>query len=121
MIRPSIPADCRPVAGPIIRAINQETANARGPHFPESDFLLACHRMLAGAWYAFCKWVFHARTKDGTFLNFPNLGVRRMSLKGGVRRMPKFISRRWTEDDIAKLKDMAQKYPIAQIELVPIV
>jgi hypothetical protein len=29
--------------------------------------------------------------------------------------MPKFISRRWTEDDIAKLKDMAQKYPTAQI------
>src|ERR1700737_4192089 len=76
MIGPSIPADCHPVAAPIIRAINQETANARGPHFPESDFLLACHRMLAGAWYAVCKWVFHAPTKDGTFLNFPNLGVR---------------------------------------------
>jgi hypothetical protein len=29
--------------------------------------------------------------------------------------MPKFISRRWAEDDIAKLKDMAQKYPVAQI------
>jgi hypothetical protein len=29
--------------------------------------------------------------------------------------MPKFISRRWTTDDIAKLKEMAGKYPAAQI------
>ena len=29
--------------------------------------------------------------------------------------MPKFVSRRWTPDDIAKLKEMAGKYPAAQI------
>jgi hypothetical protein len=29
--------------------------------------------------------------------------------------MPKFISRRWTVDDIAKLKEMAGKYPATQI------
>jgi hypothetical protein len=29
--------------------------------------------------------------------------------------MGKFISRRWTTDDIAKLKGMAQKYPTTQI------
>ena len=29
--------------------------------------------------------------------------------------MPKFISKRWTADDIAKLRNMAGSYPAAQI------
>jgi hypothetical protein len=29
--------------------------------------------------------------------------------------MGKFIARRWTSDDVAKLKDMAQKSPTTQI------
>jgi hypothetical protein len=38
-IRPSVAADRGPMAAPEIRAIHQETANARGAHFGEGDFL----------------------------------------------------------------------------------
>ena len=41
LIRPSVGAEPGPMAALIVGAINQETAQARGPHFPEDDFLLA--------------------------------------------------------------------------------
>jgi hypothetical protein len=41
IIRPAVAADCRRMAAPVVRAIDQETANARGAHFSEGDLLLA--------------------------------------------------------------------------------
>jgi hypothetical protein len=38
-IRPSVAADCRRMAAPIIRSIDQETANAGGAHLSEGDLL----------------------------------------------------------------------------------
>jgi hypothetical protein len=43
VIRPSVAADRRPMRAVIIGAINQESANARGAHFGEGDFLRAFH------------------------------------------------------------------------------
>jgi hypothetical protein len=40
-IQPSVAADCRPVAAPIVPAIDQETANTSGAYFSEGDLLLA--------------------------------------------------------------------------------
>jgi hypothetical protein len=39
VIRPSVGAHGCPVAALVIRAIDQETANASGPHFSEGDLL----------------------------------------------------------------------------------
>jgi len=39
IIGPSVAADRRPMAALIIRAIDQETANASGAHFSEGDLL----------------------------------------------------------------------------------
>jgi hypothetical protein len=41
VIRPSVAADRCPMAALVIRAIDQETANAGRAHFGEGDFLLA--------------------------------------------------------------------------------
>src|ERR1700726_678539 len=41
VIRPVVAADCRRMAAPVVRATDQETANARGAHLSEGDFLLA--------------------------------------------------------------------------------
>src|ERR1700730_15058572 len=41
VIWPSVAADRRPVAAFVVRAIDQETANARGAHLSEGDLLLA--------------------------------------------------------------------------------
>jgi hypothetical protein len=40
-IRPSLAADRRPMAALVIRAIDQQTANADGAHLGEGDFVLA--------------------------------------------------------------------------------
>src|SRR5258706_10579139 len=42
MVRASIGADPYRVGAMIVRAINQQAANAGCAHFPEGDFLLAC-------------------------------------------------------------------------------
>jgi len=39
IIRPSVAADRRPMAALVIRAIDQQAANATGTHFSKSDFL----------------------------------------------------------------------------------
>jgi hypothetical protein len=39
VIRSSIAADCRRMAAPVVRAIDQETANASGAHLSEGDLL----------------------------------------------------------------------------------
>jgi hypothetical protein len=39
VIGPTVPADRNPVAAMVVRAIDQETANARGTHFSEGDLL----------------------------------------------------------------------------------
>ena len=36
---------CRRMATLVVRAIDQEPANARGPHFSESDLLLTLHQL----------------------------------------------------------------------------
>src|SRR6202022_4441405 len=41
VIRPPVAADGDPVAALVIRAINQQTANARSAHLSEGDLLLA--------------------------------------------------------------------------------
>jgi hypothetical protein len=43
VIWPSLTADRCRMAAFIVRAIDQETANASGAHFGEGDFLLALH------------------------------------------------------------------------------
>src|SRR6266404_3119940 len=45
VIRPSVAADFCKVRAFVIRAIDQQAANARRSHFPEGDFLLACRRI----------------------------------------------------------------------------
>jgi hypothetical protein len=44
MIRPLVRANRNRVAAMIVRAINQEAADAGRSHFPEGDFLLTCRR-----------------------------------------------------------------------------
>jgi hypothetical protein len=39
VIRPAVAADCRRMAAPVVRAIDQETANAGGTHLGEGDLL----------------------------------------------------------------------------------
>jgi hypothetical protein len=38
---PSVAADYRRMAAPVVGAIDQEATHARRPHFPKGDFLLA--------------------------------------------------------------------------------
>jgi len=42
MVRPSIAAYPYRMRAPVVRAIDQEPAHARRPHFPEAYFLFAC-------------------------------------------------------------------------------
>jgi hypothetical protein len=39
IIRPSVGADCGPVAAPIVGAINEQPANASAAHLSEGDLL----------------------------------------------------------------------------------
>jgi hypothetical protein len=43
IIRPAVTADRCRMAAPVVGAIDQQTANARGAHFSEGDLLLALH------------------------------------------------------------------------------
>jgi len=53
IIRPAIPADLYRMGAFVVAAANQQAANARGPHFPESDLLFASHGACLNCYVAF--------------------------------------------------------------------
>jgi hypothetical protein len=49
VIRPPVAADRRPMRAVIVRAVDQQAANARGAHFGQSYFLRAAHPKFASS------------------------------------------------------------------------
>jgi hypothetical protein len=43
MVRPAVPADLCEMGAPVVRAKDQEAANAHLAHFPQNDLLIASH------------------------------------------------------------------------------